>query len=125
MDSTSATEGRFALVVDDNSQAAAINASMLEANGWTVERARDGFEAIHRFGLRNYDVLLLDYGLPGMDGAEVLAWVRRNLPAAPQVVVVSAECPEFLKTRFAGMGVQAILTKPLAPADLFRVLQAA
>ncbi len=117
--------GRLALVVDDNPQAAAMSATMLQSQGWTVDRAADGFEAIVKVRARLYGALLLDYCLPGMDGAQVLTWVRKNLTISPDVVVVSAEDPDFLKTRFAGLGVRAILSKPVVPADLIAALEAA
>ena len=63
--------------------------------------------------------------LEELDGVDVLSWVRRNLSDAPEVVVVSSECIEFLKKRFDGMGVRAILSKPLAAADLVQALEAA
>jgi len=116
---------RYALIVDDNPHAAAVSRALLEAAGWSVEWASDGFEAILRFRARSYGALVLDYALPGMDGVDVLAWVRRNLANAPEVVVVSSECVEFLTKRFDGLGVRAILSKPLAAADLVRALEAA
>ena len=117
-----ATIERFALVVEDNARAAEVMAAMLEANGWSVDKARDGFEAIMRFRARTYSALLLDYQLPGMDGVEVLTWVRRNVAVRPEVVVVSSECPDFLQSRFGGMGVRAILPKPLKARDLIGAL---
>ncbi len=117
-----ATIERFALVVEDNARAAEVMAAMLEANGWSVDKARDGFEAILRFRARSYGALLLDYQLPGMDGVEVLTWVRRNVTVRPEVVVVSSECPDFLQSRFGGMGVRAILPKPLKARDLIGAL---
>jgi CheY-like chemotaxis protein len=115
---------RHALVVDDNAHAAALAGAVLEAHGWTVDRAHDGFEAILRFRERSYDAVLLDYQLPGMNGAEVLGWMRRNVANLPNVVVLSSECPKFLAGRFNGLGVKAILTKPPAPAELWRALAA-
>lgn len=125
MDINPPSGGRFALVVDDNAQAAAISTVLLQSHGWTVERAADGFEAIVKIRSRLYGAMVLDYSLPGMDGVEVLTWVRRNLAVAPDVVVLSSECPDFLKTRFAGLGVRAILSKPVAPGDLIAALEAA
>jgi DNA-binding response OmpR family regulator len=125
MDIDPAKSGRLALVVDDNAQAAAISSTMLQAHGWNVERAADGFEAIMKFRNRRYRAVVLDYSLPGMDGVEVLTWVRRNLAVAPEVVVLSSERREFLESRFSGLGVRAILTKPVAPAELIGALEAA
>lgn len=122
MAATSATGDRFALVVDDNARAADVMAAMLQANGWSVDKARDGFEAILCFRSRAYDALLLDYRLPGMDGVDVLNWVRRNVANKPQVLVVSSESPDFLHSRFGGMGVSAILRKPLSAQDLMGAL---
>jgi hypothetical protein len=83
MPTSTPSGARFALVVDDNPAAAAISGALLEASGWTVEHARDGFEAIVRFRSRNYGAVVLDYQLPGMDGVEVLAWIRRHVANAP------------------------------------------
>ena len=124
MNAGHATGERFALVVDDNARAAAVSCAMLEACGWQVDRAHDGFEAILRCRERTYDALVLDYRLPGMDGAEVLAWVQRNMDVCPDVVIVSSECSEFLRRRFEGLGVRAILSKPLAAEALVRALAA-
>jgi CheY-like chemotaxis protein len=125
MSFASAGDGRYALVVDDNAHAAAMAGAVLEANGWQVDKAHDGFEAIVRFRQRNYSALILDFRLPGMDGAEVLDWVRRNVVDAPEVVVVSSECPRMLQQKFDGMGVRAILSKPATAADLWLALAAA
>jgi DNA-binding response OmpR family regulator len=116
------TGDRFALIVEDNARTGEVMAAMLEANGWSVDKARDGFEAIMRFRDRSYAALLLDYHLPGMDGVEVLTWVRRNVSVRPEVLVVSSECPVFLESRFGGMGVRAILSKPLTAQHLIGAL---
>lgn len=119
------TRARLALVVDDNPSAGAISGALLEAAGWTVEHARDGFEAIVKFRMRNYGAVVLDYRLPGMDGVDVLAWMRRNLSVCPDVVVVSSDPESLLREKFCGMGVKAILQKPLSAIDLCQILQAA
>lgn len=116
---------RHALVVDDNFRHATLSVAVLEAAGWTVDVAKDGFEAIVRFGASSYTLLVLDFRLPGMDGAEVLRWVHRHVSPVPHVIVVSSECPDLLEQRFAGLEVAAILPKPAAPADFSRALSAA
>ena len=124
MSAGQAGSDRVALVVEDNARCAEIVSAMLEADGWRVERAHDGFEAISRFRTRTYGAVVLDYRLPGMDGRDVLAWIRRNLAQSPDIVVISSESADFLARQFAGMGVRAILPKPPAPADLISALAA-
>lgn len=126
MSTTSTPSGaRFALVVDDNPSAGAISGALLEASGWTVDQARDGFEAIVKFRSRNYDAVVLDYRLPGMDGVAVLGWMRRHLQECPDVVVVSSDSLSLLQEKFGGLGVKAILQKPVSAVDLCQVLRAA
>lgn len=116
---------RLALVVDDNPSAGAISGALLEASGWTVEHARDGFEAIVKFRVRNYGAVVLDYRLPGMDGVAVLSWMQRHLDVCPDVVVVSSDPLALLREKFRGLEVKAILQKPVSALDLCQILQAA
>lgn len=116
---------RLALVVDDNPSAGAINGAMLEAAGWTVDHARDGFRAIVKFRVRNYSAFGLGYRLPGMHGVAVLSWMRRRLAACPEVSVVSSDSLKLLEEKFGGLGVKAILQQPVSAVDLCQVLRAA
>lgn len=125
MPTSTPSGARFALVVDDNPAASAISGALLEASGWTVEYARDGFEAFVRFRSRNYSAVVLDYRLPGMDGVEILSWMRKHLKLLPEVVVISSDPIKVLQERFRDLGVKAILTKPVSANDLWQVLRAA
>ena len=102
---------RRALIVDDNRGSAAVSATLLEASGWEFDLARDGFEAVTRLRDGVYSTVLLDYRLPGMDGVEVMEWIRRNLKPAPRVIVLSADPMATLDNRFGGLGVSSILNK--------------
>jgi len=113
---------RFALVVYDKARAAEVKGTMLEANGWKLDTARDGFEAILYFRARTHGALLLDDQLPGMDGVDVFNWVRRNVVNRREVLAVSGESPDFLQSRSGGTGVRAILPKPLSARDLIGAL---
>jgi len=57
-----------------------------------------------------------------MDGVALLTWVRRNVVASPEILFVSSESPDFLQNRFSGMGVRALLSKPLKAFDLIGAL---
>ncbi|HEV7691508.1 MAG TPA: response regulator [Hyphomonadaceae bacterium] len=115
---------RRALIVDDNRGSAAVSATLLEASGWEFDLARDGFEAVTRLREGCYSTVLLDYRLPGMDGVEVMEWIRRNLKPAPRVIVLSADPMATLDNRFGGLGVSSILNKPVTAKDLCRAMDA-
>jgi len=114
---------RRALIVDDNRGSAAVSATLLEASGWEFDLARDGFEAITRLRDGGYTTVLLDYRMPGMDGVEVMEWIRRNLKPAPRVIVLSADPMATLDNRFGGLGVSSILNKPVTAKDLSRAME--
>jgi CheY-like chemotaxis protein len=114
---------RRALIVDDNRGSAAVSATLLEASGWEFDLARDGFEAITRLRDGNYSTILLDYRLPGMDGVEVMEWIRRNLQPLPRVIVLSADPMATLDNRFGGLGVSSILNKPVTAKDLCKAME--
>jgi CheY-like chemotaxis protein len=114
---------RRALIVDDNRASAAVSAAMLEGVGWDADLARDGFEAINRLREHDYATVLLDYRMPGMDGVEVMEWIRRNLEPQPRVIILSADPMATLDNRFAGLGVSSILNKPVTAKDLCRAME--
>jgi CheY-like chemotaxis protein len=109
---------RRALIVEDSRPAAEMAAAVLQACGWEFDHALDGFEAISRLRMATYNTILLDYRLPGMDGVEVMEWIVRNLPAPPPVIVLSSDNHTLVTKAFNGLGVKAVLTKPVAANDL-------
>lgn len=75
------------LVVDDNADAANSLAMLLRHLGADVEVATDGKGALDQFALYEPDVVLLDIGMPGMDGYEVARTLRSTYPARRPVIV--------------------------------------
>jgi DNA-binding response OmpR family regulator len=89
----------------------------LEAEGFEVEAALDGIEG-ERMALRgDFDAVVLDLMLPGRDGLEILASVRRELPALP-VIVLTARGE--IEDRVTGLEAGAVdyLVKPFSMAEL-------
>jgi two-component system, sensor histidine kinase and response regulator len=123
MRSNAVTGRPCALIVDDSRSSAALAGMVLQSAGWDFEIARDGFEAILSLQQRPYSAVLLDYRLPGMDGVEVMSWIRRTLCSPPDVIVLSSEARSCLEQRFGPLGVKAILSKPVAASDLCRAIE--
>ncbi len=103
---------RKALVVDDQEQNREILRRALESDGWTVEEAGNGLEALARIDRRRPDAILLDLMMPEMDGIEFVERLRvseRNR-TIPVLVVTAKDITPQDRQRLSG-GVQAIMQK--------------
>ncbi len=118
--SSNTSKPRILLVDDDRALRHAIS-TLLEESGHSVLQASDGPEALTALASVSPDLMLLDLGLPGMGGLEVLARVRA-LSAPPRVVVITADdTPETLLKAIGGQ-VDGYVTKPFAPAAIVEVI---
>lgn len=114
---------RRILVVDDNADAARMLAALLRARGHHVETAGSGAAALETASVFRPDVVLLDIGLPGMDGYEVARRLREQPEArtAFLVALTGYGRPED-RRRSTEAGFDAHLVKPVDLASLQRLL---
>ena len=115
-------KGTILLVEDDKSVAAFIS-TILTSNQYKVERAGSGAEAKRMAAARNVDLIILDLGLPDMDGIEVLEDLREwtQIP----VIVVSARSGQRDKVRALDLGADDYVTKPFGSAELLARIRTA
>jgi CheY-like chemotaxis protein len=117
------TEGRRILVVEDNPDAAATLRDFLELSGHEVALASsgsDGVQAARRF---HPEVVLCDLGLPGMNGFEVAAALRRDpVTASARLIAITGYGGDEDRRRSARAGFDLHLTKPVDPGQLRRAL---
>jgi CheY-like chemotaxis protein/nitrogen-specific signal transduction histidine kinase len=111
------------LVADDNRDAAATLAALLEQRGHTVRLAADGYEALELAREFQPDIAFLDIGMPGMNGYEV-ASAFRQLPLNDAVVLVAVTGwgSEEDRARSKAAGFNLHLTKPVAMAEIDHLL---
>jgi CheY-like chemotaxis protein len=113
------------LVVDDEALVRQLITTVLKAQGYAVETAASGLEALERIASDPPAVVLLDLMMPVMDGWAVLDRVRA-MAAPPPVVVVSAYVDEpGVKDRAREAGAFAALSKPFRFGELTDVCTAA
>jgi CheY-like chemotaxis protein len=112
------------LAVEDHADTAASLAELLRLYGHEIVVAGDGAEAIHQAEMNPPDVVLLDIGLPGMDGWEVARRLQQ-LPAArkPLLVAMTGYGQEADREHSRQAGIHLHLLKPLDPAELERLLR--
>jgi DNA-binding response OmpR family regulator len=115
------------LVVEDDTDLAASLAVWLVLQGHKARVAPDGPAALRAAGDEPPDVVLLDVGLPGMDGYQVAERVREELapamPKAPLVIAVTGRESEADRRRSEEAGIDLHLTKPVDAGQLSRVLR--
>jgi DNA-binding response OmpR family regulator len=105
------------LVIDDEPRILAFLARGLAADGYTVDTADNGSDALRALRQNDYDLVLLDLLLPGVDGLSVLQAVNRLRPDLP-VVIVSARSDLPTKLRGFGLGASDYVSKPFALDEL-------
>jgi two-component system KDP operon response regulator KdpE len=110
------TEGATVLVVEDDDETRGALARELTGRGYRVEEAVDGQGALRRWEARRPDVILLDLGLPDMDGVEVIKRVRRE--AATPIVILSGRYDEREKVAALERGADDYVTKPFGVEEL-------
>jgi two-component system response regulator QseB len=114
--------GAGLLIVEDDPRIAAVLAKGLGKQGFESESVTTGSEAIARIEAGGIDLLLLDLGLPDLDGLEVLRVLRERGVAVPVIVITSRTDPRDRATALE-LGVREYLTKPFAWADVWAAVR--
>jgi chemotaxis protein histidine kinase CheA/CheY-like chemotaxis protein len=113
----------YLLVVDDSPSVRRVVGNMLKANGWEVQTARDGIEAVEAVGRQLPAAVLLDIEMPRMDGYELMATLRsqalyRNLP----LIVLTSRAATKHQQRALQLGADAYVVKPYQDEELLSTL---
>lgn len=107
------------LVVDDNSIAQTVASHALRRRSYEVQCASDGLAALEAASRCQFDVILLDLQMPGLDGFQTVERLRQ-MPAylKTPVVAVTANCSDDYRDRCRESGMQGFLAKPVRTKDL-------
>lgn len=104
------------LIVEDEEAIADLEKDYLELSGFEVEIASDGMTGLSRALEEDFQLVILDLMLPGVDGFEICRQVReeKNTP----IIMVSAKKDDIDKIRGLGLGADDYMTKPFSPSEL-------
>ncbi|WP_325062992.1 response regulator transcription factor [Nitrincola iocasae] len=105
--------GMKILILEDNAILAQGLRSVIEEAGYSVDLLMDGSQAIAWLKSGQYDLLMLDLGLPGMDGIEILRYLRRHNNPIPVIIITARD---RLDQRISGLeeGADDYLCKPFS-----------
>jgi CheY-like chemotaxis protein len=105
---------RFILIADDNRDLAWGSATLLKLAGFDVETVHDGKDALRAARARRPDAILLDIGLPGLDGFQVAEQMRSDpLLKNVFIIAISGYDPDMFQGRSRQAGFDHHLVKPV------------
>ena len=104
------------LIIEDEEAIADLEKDYLELSGFQVDIATDGRIGLERALSDDFELVILDLMLPGVDGFEICRQVRgtKNTP----IIMVSAKKDDIDKIRGLGLGADDYMTKPFSPSEL-------
>lgn len=105
------------LIAEDDRRISAFLAQKLQANGYGTTLVEDGYQVLNLISHHQFDLLILDLGLPGKDGEEVLEELRGQGQQIP-IIILSAR--DQIKDKVAGLegGANDYMTKPFSFEEL-------
>ncbi len=104
------------LIIEDEETIAELEKDYLELSGFAVDIENSGDKGLKRALNEDYDIIVLDLMLPGMDGFEVCKKIReeKQIP----ILMVSAKKDDVDKIKGLGLGADDYMTKPFSPSEL-------
>ncbi len=117
------THSMYVLVVDDDLIAAEHAEMVLKEVGIRVDICTSGAEALHMMEIQHarhdpYNLVLMDWSMPGMSGLETSAEIRKHYDNESTVVVLTAYNRDDIESDAHGVGIDSFLTKPLSAAHV-------
>ena len=113
-------EGISALIVEDNKFNQIILQRMLESLGVDCDIANNGLECLSIWQERNYDLILMDLNMPGLDGIETTKRILKDAvhEPIPKIIAVTANVLDQDEQRCLDAGMHSFLPKPITMAEL-------
>ena len=105
------------LIVDDDTAVLTILYKVIKSNGLEADTASSGEQALALLTQREYELLLLDINMKGMDGFEVIQTIRRNGLKIP-IIIVSGRKEDYDTLYGLDIGADDYITKPFNPITL-------
>lgn len=104
------------LIIEDDIAIAEIERDFLEINGYETSIVTDGIEGLKQASSGNFNLILLDVMLPGLDGYEICKKIRGTINVP--ILMVTAKIEDIDKIRGLGLGADDYIAKPFSPTEL-------
>lgn len=113
---------RRMLIADDNKQIVSILTEYAKKEGFTVVAAYDGEEALDLATKENFNLILLDVMMPGLDGFEVCRQIRKS--SQVPIIMVTARSEDFERIMGLDTGADDYIVKPFSPGEVMARVRA-
>jgi CheY-like chemotaxis protein len=113
--------GRKILIVDDNNDLRMVVAKMLSWLGYEVSSADSGENGLGLFCQDQFDIVLSDYEMPGMDGVALASSVKKTSPQTPVVIMTGAGRETVFSRKSSA--VDEVISKPFTLAQIDETIQ--
>ena len=111
------------LIVDDESEIRESLQTLLELEGYEVETAATGQQGLHRIGQRAFDLILLDLGLPKLNGIKAARQIRKLTPES-KIIFLSQESSDDVVQEAISFGALGYVVKTRVGSDLVPAVKA-
>ena len=112
------------LLIEDNHDIAAMVGEHLEHEGYEVDYAGDGVTGLHLAVTQDFDIIILDLMLPGMDGLDVCKKLRGEAGKSTPLLMLTARGQEKDRVEAEAIGVNSFMTKPFSNAEVLETVRA-
>ena len=116
-------EHRSVLLAEDNELNREVTLAMLKRLGYGADVALNGIDVLIALKHKKYDLILMNVGLPEMDGLEVTRQIRRIIQNGPKIIAVTAYTIPGLKQKCLEAGMDDYIAKPVRKGELAEVLK--
>lgn len=110
------------IIVDDDKSILRLFSRILQKNGYEVDSAETGEEAVQKIESRHFDAALVDIKLPGIEGTSVLARINQIAPKMVKIVITGFPTEEN-GAESLDFGAAAYLVKPVDTEELLRIIK--
>ncbi len=125
VNATAAERHKRILIADDTATVLTVAEDILVADGYEVTTARNGKQALHLLQANRYDLAVLDYHMPEMDGMQVIREIRGSTAPAAQIPIIMLTASVSHETEKVALaaGATAFLLKPFRANDLLNTIE--